>query len=515
MNNNNLIGGISECTYDTYSNILLVRGWFLDTEQIEKIVICRDNNENELGNAEMNQPRPDVFEKYPEHNERNSGWIFKKKLKNDILDSTIIIKIIKRSKEIKNIIKKVSIGKINPQDNNEITKEIRKDKERDNNDSYERYAKQLFYRAIFKTGNPLNDVDLNKIQQDEELFIILLLLKDPDILIYLSQTYSIEEELLNYIIDMDIKTYKDILLQNRAPRFEKLSERIINRLKVFKRNHDDINYLCDANKIKKDAFFDIGCLFGFSMISAKAIGFKESHGCEMDELVYQRADRIMEISKKTQNGNLKNNITKYYKCDFLDLNLSNNHYNLITAIDVLEHTPNLEKTICKIRNILNTNGLCYIYQGNYKSLEFVLSEPHYRLPLLTILPKKLVIDILLRLGKISSADRYVVTKWPEYRELNQLFNKYNLSSSFTLDGVSYTGRKRTILENNVIKSYKLRILQEADRQIYPILDLKEKKEVENIINNYFNELDRALETKNRETMLMYLKRNWDIILKKK
>lgn len=67
------MGGVSECSVDDYDAITL-RGWHLGKDKLERLVVSV--NGERLGEAELNQPRLDVYEKHPEFDEPNSGFRF-------------------------------------------------------------------------------------------------------------------------------------------------------------------------------------------------------------------------------------------------------------------------------------------------------------------------------------------------------------------------------------------------------------------------------------------------------
>ena len=74
----------------------------------------------------------------------------------------------------------------------------------------------------------------------------------------------------------------------------------------------------------------------------------------------------------------------------------------------------------KLSRIIDSDGAVFILQCSPLFPGFVLCEPHYDLPVLTILPSKLAADVLVRLGRIPTVSAYTVKQWPSYEELMEL-----------------------------------------------------------------------------------------------
>ena len=75
-----LHGGISKdgIKYDSTTNMISIRGWYLPTYAYDKIQILVDDKI--IGNAILHQVRDDVYNNYLDFHERRAGWIFDKKI---------------------------------------------------------------------------------------------------------------------------------------------------------------------------------------------------------------------------------------------------------------------------------------------------------------------------------------------------------------------------------------------------------------------------------------------------
>jgi len=103
-----------------------------------------------------------------------------------------------------------------------------------------------------------------------------------------------------------------------------------------------ITSFIDKNKLSGN-FLDIGCAFGFLVKEAEK-NFKNTYGCD--------------ISKYALNQAKKNSSKSNFKIVDLDKSLPypDNYFDLITALDVLEHTKNFSKNLEKISKKLKKNG---------------------------------------------------------------------------------------------------------------------------------------------------------------
>lgn len=63
--------------------------------------------------------------------------------------------------------------------------------------------------------------------------------------------------------------------------------------------------------------------------------------------------------------------------------LSDASFDVITCVHVYEHVPDAHKLMGEIHRLLRPGGICYFAAAN--RLSFM--EPHYRLPLLSVMPK--------------------------------------------------------------------------------------------------------------------------------
>ena len=311
------------------------------------------------------------------------------------------------------------------------------------------------------------------------------------------------------LLDQERRVFRWLLNGDcSSSRVEDFVTRAGNRLQVHLNNHKVLASLAEKESIPKRAYFDIGCLFGLSLVSAVRLGFTVVHGCELDEKVFKRARAIAGWAATRDGLDVR-----YFEQDFLALPLETQRYTFVTASNVLEHTPDVDKTIAKVAEILAPDGFCYFYQGNARSPRFVQIEPHYKLPLLTILPKELTIQILLRLGAISEPSEYVVTRWPSYTELKEAFVRHGLDATIHPKSLGYWAASE-ISSTHRARRARRRIVQEAETKIYPLLDEPERRQAEDALAAYFAALEAAMARGTLDDQMAYLKPTWDITIRR-
>lgn len=94
-------------------------------------------------------------------------------------------------------------------------------------------------------------------------------------------------------------------------------------------------------------------------------------------------------------------------------------FDIVTLFDVLEHVPSIKETIVVARNLLNQNGIIVIKSGNPYHWEFMLREPHYNAPGMTLLSTTTAIEYHAALFQ----GEYEVFEWLSRPEIEAKLNK--------------------------------------------------------------------------------------------
>lgn len=81
--------------------------------------------------------------------------------------------------------------------------------------------------------------------------------------------------------------------------------------------------------------------------------------------------------------------------DAMDLALPDCHFDVVVCTQIYEHVPDARKLFDEIFRVLKPGGFCY-FSGNNR---LMIMEPHYHLPLLSVIPRPLAHHYLRLSGK--------------------------------------------------------------------------------------------------------------------
>ncbi|KAF0814095.1 Demethylrebeccamycin-D-glucose O-methyltransferase [Andreprevotia sp. IGB-42] len=100
--------------------------------------------------------------------------------------------------------------------------------------------------------------------------------------------------------------------------------------------------------------------------------------------------------EKSQSRFIKTNL-KFQTGDALNLDFADASFDVVICSQVYEHVPDPEKMMREINRVLIPGGACYFAAGN----RLMWNEPHYNLPLLSVLPRPLA-HLYVRIAKKAS-----------------------------------------------------------------------------------------------------------------
>ena len=128
---------------------------------------------------------------------------------------------------------------------------------------------------------------------------------------------------------------------------------------------------------------EIGCAAGFGT-AAYARRFRSVAAIDIDwpAIVYAKAHN--------EDGNIR-----YLVMDSQRLAFAPGAFDVVVCTHVYEHVPNAERLLAEVHRVLRPGGACFFSAGN----RIAVIEPHYRLPLLSVLPKRLAHRYLRLLGR--------------------------------------------------------------------------------------------------------------------
>ena len=140
--------------------------------------------------------------------------------------------------------------------------------------------------------------------------------------------------------------------------------------------------------------------------------FSSVVGIDIDEPAIKHA------SKSFTRNNLE-----FQVADALDLPFENNSFDVVICSHVYEHVPDPQQMFSEIHRVLMKGGICYFSAGN----RLMWNEPHYNLPLLSILPRPLA-HLYIR---FSGKARYYHEKHLSYWGLKSLVKGFMVNDYTT------------------------------------------------------------------------------------
>ena len=105
----------------------------------------------------------------------------------------------------------------------------------------------------------------------------------------------------------------------------------------------------------------------------------------------------------------------------LQLPFANNSFDLIIVQDVIEHLSGITDFYSEIKRILKTNGYIYLSTPNKFSIFNILNDPHFGLPVLSLLKRESIKKYFL---KYFRNDDYNRTDIAQLFSLNELINLF-------------------------------------------------------------------------------------------
>jgi len=93
--------------------------------------------------------------------------------------------------------------------------------------------------------------------------------------------------------------------------------------------------------------------------------------------------------------------------DALNLPFPDNSFDIVVCSHVYEHVPDPYTMFNEIRRVLKTGGICYFSAGN----RLMWNEPHYNLPLLSVIPRPLAHVYIRKTGKATHYHEKHLSFW--------------------------------------------------------------------------------------------------------
>jgi len=149
---------------------------------------------------------------------------------------------------------------------------------------------------------------------------------------------------------------------------------------------------------------DIGCSTGI-ITNYLAKYFGKLIGIDIDE----------KAIKYARDNFIKENLV-FETGDSMNLNFSQNMFDIVICAHVYEHVPDANRLMQEIHRVLSPGGVCYFAAGNRLNIY----EPHYNLPFLSIIPRQLANAYL----KIAGKGKLYYEKHLTYWELKKIVRNF-------------------------------------------------------------------------------------------
>jgi 2-polyprenyl-3-methyl-5-hydroxy-6-metoxy-1,4-benzoquinol methylase len=167
-----------------------------------------------------------------------------------------------------------------------------------------------------------------------------------------------------------------------------------------------------SGKLEEFSLLDVGCSTG---IIAKTLRQRVARvvGVDIDAPALKFAQTNSDADK-----------LHFSLQDGLSLGFPDGLFDVVICAHTYEHVPDSRILFSEIHRVLKIGGVCYFAAGN----RFMFMEPHYKLPLLSVIPKPLAHIYLRSLKKGSFYYEELLTFW----ELRKLVSRFEV--------IDYTSR---------------------------------------------------------------------------
>ena len=139
--------------------------------------------------------------------------------------------------------------------------------------------------------------------------------------------------------------------------------------------------------------------------------------------------------------------------DAMKLRFEKNSFDVVICSQVYEHVPNARLLFDEIFRVLKPGGICYFAAGN----RLMWNEPHYNLPLLSVLPRFMAHYYLRLFAKGGFYYERHFTLWG-LAAITQRFKRHDYTQKiivkperFFADYLIMPGSKKRLLANFIVK----------------------------------------------------------------
>ncbi len=137
----------------------------------------------------------------------------------------------------------------------------------------------------------------------------------------------------------------------------------------------------------------------------------------------------------------------------LQLPFANNSFDLIIIQDVIEHLSDINSFFVEIKRVLKINGFIYLSTPNKYSILNFIADPHFGLPIVSVLKRKSIKKYFLKYCRNDDYNRDDIAQLLSLKELLRLFQKdfeISLNTKFSVKEL-FKGNKGIVWSNFHLK----------------------------------------------------------------
>jgi 2-polyprenyl-3-methyl-5-hydroxy-6-metoxy-1,4-benzoquinol methylase len=151
-----------------------------------------------------------------------------------------------------------------------------------------------------------------------------------------------------------------------------------------------------------------------------------------DENIVISADlSLLRLHRQRINLKTKNSVN----CNAMILPFKNSCYDVVILQDVFEHIIDKKILITAIKKVLKPDGILYLSTPNKFFLLNILSDPHWGMPLVSLLKRETIRNYFLKYFRKSEIDRTDLAELSSLKEIYRLFSdefEINLHTKFAV-----------------------------------------------------------------------------------
>jgi len=181
--------------------------------------------------------------------------------------------------------------------------------------------------------------------------------------------------------------------------------------------------LAKFTPLQKQRLLDFGCGEGGVALYFAKLGL-DAWGADVDQSQLRRA----ELRARESGAELK---TSVIGKDGRAAGLSDAQFDIVLCMDVIEHCADAEASLGEMKRLLKNDGLIYMTTPNRLGPSWIFADPHYDLPLVSVLPKPIG-DRVVKLVRGYDNDVVHLFSPPE---LDKLFRRAGLSVAYSYPDV--------------------------------------------------------------------------------